>query len=278
MSIHPAASAASAASAENVAIAIRGASLTIEDKIILDDVTFDVQRGELLVLVGPNGAGKSTLLAVMAGDKKLDSGSVSLAGIDPAVTRPRVAARKRAVLLQEQRVSFPFAVRDVVRMGRMPWRGTPAEAHDDEVVAAAMAQADIAGLAPRTFGTLSGGEKARTGYARTLAHGTGIQLLDEPTAALDIHHQEELLGQARAATRHGMTVVVVLHDLALAAAYADRIAVMCAGQLRALGHPRAVLTSSLLTDVYRHPVAVVDHPATGELLIAPVRATMGATP
>ncbi|GAA2525348.1 heme ABC transporter ATP-binding protein [Rarobacter incanus] len=253
------------------AIHAAGVTVKIGDRTILDDVSLDIAAGEMVALVGPNGAGKSTLLAVLAGDRTPTSGSVVLGGIDPHRASPKTTARRRAVLLQDQQVAFPFRAREVVRMGRSPWRGTRAERDDERVVDAAMRVADLESLAEQPFGTMSGGERARTGFARTLAHGTGIQFLDEPTAALDIHHQERVLHQARRGVRRGMTSVVVLHDLALAAAYADRIAVMAAGRLRAFGRPREVLTPQLLSEIYQHPVDVIEHPTTGAILIAPLR-------
>jgi len=238
---------------------------------ILDGVDVDFGAGELVALVGPNGAGKSTLLSVLAGDTVPDEGVVELDRVDVRALRLDELARRRAVLLQENRLSFPFAVADVVRMGRAPWRGTPREDADDSVVAAALETADVTHLASRRFPTLSGGEKARTSFARTLAQEPGVLLLDEPTAALDIRHQEALLAEARRWAVDGATVVVVLHDLTLAAAYADRVVVLDGGRVRGDGPPADVLTSDLLTEVYRHPVDVIRRPGGGELIVLPVR-------
>jgi iron complex transport system ATP-binding protein len=185
--------------------------------------------------------------------------------------RLQALARERAVLTQEQRISFPFPVRDVVEMGRAPWRGRPEEDLDDLEVAAAMRTSEVDHLATRSFGSLSGGEKGRASFARVLAQQTGILMLDEPTAALDIGHQETLLTTARERARAGAAVLVVLHDLTLAGAHADRIVLLEDGRVAASGAPRDVLDADLLTRVYRHPIEVVPHPRTGDPLVLAAR-------
>jgi iron complex transport system ATP-binding protein len=238
---------------------------------ILDDVTLQVRHGEVLALVGPNGAGKSTLLGVLAGDLAVSAGEVHLDGQPLRSLPARQAARQRAVLLQDVTMSFPFTVHEIVTMGRAPWRGTPAEDADTAAVTEAMRQTDVTHLARRTFNTLSGGERGRVALARVLAQRAGVLLLDEPTAALDIHHQELVLEVARARARQGDAVVIVMHDLNLAAAHADRVAVMSFGQIAADGAPAEVLTSRLLSDVYSHPVEVVPHPSSDIPIILPAR-------
>ena len=252
---------------------VRGATVRVDGRAegatLLDGVDLDVHVGEVLVVVGPNGAGKSTLLSVLAGDTRPDEGSVTLDGAPVEAVRPAELARHRGVLLQENQVSFPFRVVDVVRMGRAPWRGTDAEDRDDDVVAGALDDADVTHLAARRYPTLSGGEKSRASYARVLAQEPRLLLLDEPTAALDVRHQERVLARAREVARAGGAVVVVLHDLALAAAWADRVLVLAGGRVAAHGTPADVLTTALLTDVYDHPVDVLPHPVTGALLVLP---------
>ncbi|MFE7504102.1 heme ABC transporter ATP-binding protein [Promicromonospora sp. NPDC057488] len=260
-------------------LTLTGVQVRAGDAVLLDDVDLDVRPGEVLVVVGPNGAGKSTLVSVLAGDRAPDAGQAAWTGTPLGAVRPAELARLRAVLLQENQVSFPFRVIDVVRMGRAPWQGsgkqgsgrqasgTPAD--DDAVVARALDAADVAGLAERRFPTLSGGEKARTSFARLLAQDTTLLLLDEPTAALDVRHTEHVLRQARRHAAGGGAVVVVLHDLALAAAWADRVLVLDGGRVAGLGAPAEVLTADLLSRVYEHPVDVLRHPLTGGLLVLP---------
>ncbi|WP_328395148.1 heme ABC transporter ATP-binding protein [Nocardia sp. NBC_00416] len=238
---------------------------------ILDDVDFEVAAGEVVALVGPNGAGKSTLLAVLAGELEPGQGSVELGGRPLDRWTPIDMARRRAVLPQSHTVGFPFTAAEVIAMGRAPWQRTARADSDDEIIAAAMDATDCTHLAGRAFPSLSGGEKARVALARVLAQDTTTLLLDEPTAALDLGHQEAVLTLAAARAAAGAAVVVVLHDLASAAAYADRVAVLDDGRIAAAGPPRAILTGELLTRVYRYPVEVLDHPGTGAQLVLPAR-------
>ena len=254
-----------------------GVSVAFDGTPIVTDVDFELHAGQVLALVGPNGAGKSTLLAVLAGDIEPDSGTVLLHGQDLHQLKLAELARRRAVLLQEQRLAFPFTVREVVAMGRAPWRGRPEEDTDDAVVAQSLEVGDVTHLAGRMFPTLSGGEKGRASFARVIAQQTRVIMLDEPTAALDIRHQEAVLAQARAQAAAGDAVVVVLHDLSLAAAYADEVAVLDGGRVRGHGAPRDIFTSTLLSEVYRHPIEVFDHPVSGDLIILPVRSTAATT-
>ncbi|WP_280334264.1 ABC transporter ATP-binding protein, partial [Nocardia wallacei] len=157
-----------------------------------------------------------------------------------------------------------------------PWAGPPGapttrQDDDETAIAAALAATDTEHLAARPFPALSGGERARVALARVLAQDTPTLLLDEPTAALDLGHQEQVLRLARARAGHGAAVVVVLHDLGIAAAYADRVAVLESGHLAACGPPRDILTTTLLSRVYQHPVEVFDHPRTGAQLVLPAR-------
>lgn len=250
-------------------------------RAILDGVDLEVRAGEIIALVGPNGAGKSTLLAVLSGDRSPDRGSALGPDGPVASHRPKELARSRAVMLQEHHLSFPFEVEDVVRMGRAPWRGRPEEADDDRAVAHGIELAQVGHLTTRRYPTLSGGEKARATFARVMAQSTQMLLLDEPTAALDIRHQERVLAAARDHTRSGGAAVVVLHDLALASAYADRLVLLCDGAVAAMGSADEVLTSERVSAVYDHPVQVIPNPAGPGVLVLPVRdpaTTAPATP
>jgi iron complex transport system ATP-binding protein len=235
---------------------------------LLDGVDLAVSPGEVLALVGPNGAGKTTLLAVLSGDERPSAGTVAIHGRAMNEWTPKELALRRAVLPQHSTLSFPFCVRDVVQMGRAPWFGGD---DDDQIVFEAMQSVGVTDLAGRPFTSLSGGEQARVALARVLAQRVPVLLLDEPTASLDLHHQELVLTIARNQADRGDAVVVVLHDLGLAAAYADRVAVLAHGRLVAEGPPTTVLTESLLSEVYRHPVEVLAHPHTGATLILPRR-------
>ncbi|MEU2821182.1 heme ABC transporter ATP-binding protein [Streptomyces bacillaris] len=248
-----------------------GLSVRLGGRQVLDAVDLTAHTGEVVALVGPNGAGKSTLLAVLAADLAPGDGHVVIGG-RPATewTAPELALR-RSVLPQSAALSFPFPVEDVVRMGRAPWAGTELEDEDDTAVAAAMAATEVTRFAGRPFSALSGGEKARVALARVLAQRAPLILLDEPTAALDLRHQELVLRICRERAAAGDAVVVVLHDLGLAAAYADRVAVLHQGRIAEVGPPGEIFSDELLGEVYRQPVEVFPHPRTGAPLVVPVR-------
>lgn len=236
---------------------------------ILRDVDITIEPGRLHVIVGPNGAGKSTLLAVLAGDLAAETGTVRVAGIPLAELAGKELARRRAVMLQEHRIAFPFRAIEVVAMGRAPWVGTDSERSDELVVAEAMTVTDTTAYAQRQLPTLSGGEKARVAFARTLAQETPILLLDEPTAALDVRHQDDLLSFARTAARAGCAVAIVMHDLTLTGAYADDVTLLHDGRVSAQGSPTQVLRSDTLSRVYDHPITVLDLGEPHGLVVLP---------
>ncbi|WP_084106699.1 heme ABC transporter ATP-binding protein [Demequina sp. NBRC 110056] len=253
------------------AFSARGVTVRIGSATLVADASLDIGHGELVALVGPNGAGKSTLLSVLAGDRAPSAGEVTIDGRAPGDWGPRDLARRRAVLTQDNQVAFPFRVREVVAMGRSPWQGSADDADDDAAIAEALAECDVTHLTERTFTSLSGGERARVSLARVLAQRTPAVLLDEPTAALDLRHQEDVLGVARRLAASGTAVGVVLHDLSLAAAYADRIAVMERGAIAALGTPAEVLEPALLERVYGIGVRLVADPEGGAPIVVPAR-------
>lgn len=246
----------------------QGAGFRVQSSWLVRDVTFTAGPGELIALVGPNGAGKSTLLSLVAGDRRPDEGEVRVGGRPPQSWQAKQLGRYRAVMLQQQAMTFGFSVAETVAMGRLPHPADPRR--DEAVVAEAVRAADLATLLERDVTTLSGGEGARAGFARVLAQTTPLVLLDEPTAALDLHHQEALLGSARALRDHGCCVIVVLHDLNLAARYADRVLVFAEGRLTADGTPTEVFTTELIRDVYHQTVEILGQPGSGLPLIVPV--------
>ncbi|MCT2543826.1 heme ABC transporter ATP-binding protein [Streptomyces atratus] len=249
----------------------RGLRVRLGQRPVLDSIDLTARAGEVLALVGPNGAGKSTLLAALAADLPAEHGEVRIDGRPVTGWSAAELALRRAVLPQSAALSFPFPVADVVRMGRAPWAGTERADEDDPAVASAMAATEVTEFAERPFSALSGGERARVALARVLAQRAGLLLLDEPTAALDLRHQELVLRICRERAAAGDAVVVVLHDLGLAAAYADRAAVLHDGRIAVAGPPAGVFTDELLGAVYRQPVEVFPHPRTGAPLVVPTR-------
>lgn len=252
-------------------VTARGVTATLGNKQILNGVDIDVRAGEIVALAGPNGAGKSTLFGVLSGDIPATAGTIMIDGAPLNSWSLVELAQRRAVLPQQLVMSFPFLVHDVVAMGRSPWRGSPLEDDDDLAISEALAAADVAQFHDRRFTSLSGGERSQVAFARVLAQRTQWLLLDEPTAALDIHHQEVLLEAVRDRVSAGAGALVVMHDLPLAAAYADRIALMQNGRIVADGPPAQVLAPDLLSRVYEHDIEVITHPRTGEILVLPRR-------
>jgi iron complex transport system ATP-binding protein len=229
--------------ARAVTVRVRGRAAPV-----LDAVDLTAPAGAVTGLVGPNGSGKSTLLRVLAGTDPPDAGDVRLSGAAPVATR-RDRARAVAVMEQDGASDTDLTVADVVALGRLPHRGrlSPASPEDAAVCARALATVGLTGTEHRRWRTLSGGERQRVHVARVLAQQAGVLLLDEPTNHLDVQHQHELLTLL---ARTGTTVVVVLHDLALAARYCDRLLVLHEGRAVAAGTPQAVLTARTLREVF----------------------------
>ncbi|HYE57341.1 MAG TPA: heme ABC transporter ATP-binding protein, partial [Rhodothermales bacterium] len=247
-------------------------SVRIGSAALLTDVTLEVTPGTLTALVGPNGAGKSTLLRVASGERVPEAGTVTLDGAPIQTIPPDVLARRRAVLPQESLLSFPFTAFEVALLGRTPYHvGREADAR---AAVSALERAGVLDLSERRYPTLSGGEKQRVHLARVLAQLDGPEaamlLLDEPTNNLDLTHQHRVLDVARGLARAGLGVVAVLHDLNLAAQYADRVALLVKGRLVAEGTPTDVLRPELVQRAFDVPVMVVPHPCLDCPLVLPV--------
>lgn len=230
----------------------------INGRQILHGVSVDLRPGEVTVVIGPNGAGKSTLFSVLSGDIQPSRGAVSLDGTPVARWKPQDSAQRRAVMVQDSGVSFPFTVREVVEMGRNAWRRTERADQDQDVVDGAIAAVGIEHLQGRTITVVSGGERQRTALARVLAQEGRTVLLDEPVSAMDIAHQERTLMLCRELAAHGAAVAVVLHDLDSAAVYGDRIVVLDQGRVVADGPAAEVCTAELLSEVYGTPIHVFE--------------------
>ncbi|MFJ3231198.1 ABC transporter ATP-binding protein [Streptomyces sp. NPDC086787] len=245
---------------ENVHIAYAGRTVVAGAQLI-------AAEGEITGLVGPNGSGKSTLLRTVYRHLKPAAGRVLLAGTDLRELTPAQSARHVAALPQERGSDFELTVREVVAMGRTPYKRAFAgeDAIDRGIVAKALTEVGMEAAAGRRFTDLSGGERQRVLLARAFAQNPDVLVLDEPTNHLDIRHQVELLALLRAQRR---TSLVSLHDLNAAASVCDRVHVLHEGSVVASGPPRAVLTPSLMAEVFGVRAAVIDHPLTGDPLIA----------
>lgn len=256
----------------SASLSAESVSVQMGDVMILDHVSMDVFPGEVVGLIGPNGAGKSTLLSVISGDVTPTAGDVSIMGVSPNKASAKELARLRSVMLQDVSTAFSFLVRDVVEMGRRPWTGSGAD--DALLIDTALAATGVSHLTGRDITTLSGGERARVALSRVLVQQTPVVLLDEPTAAMDIRHQEQSLGLARRLAEAGKAVVVVLHDLNAAASYCDRIVCLSDGRVAAAGTVREVMVEEVLSEVYDWPIRVTLGPA-GVPQVVPARGAGG---
>ncbi|WP_151775352.1 ABC transporter ATP-binding protein [Streptomyces abyssomicinicus] len=243
-------------------LVLDGLTVVSDGRGLVHDLSLEVPSGQVVGLVGPNGSGKSTALRCVYRALRPTRGTVRLGEDDLARLTPRRGAQLVAAMTQDGSVGLDFTVEEVVALGRAPHlRGGQALGHRDrELCHEVMERLGIRHLARRGVLTLSGGERQRVLLARTLAQEPRILVLDEPTNHLDVRHQIELLSLLR---RSGPTVLIVLHDLNLAAAACDRIGVLSRGRLVAAGTPGDVLTAELVAKVFGVTAGVVPHPLTG---------------
>ncbi|MFC3032719.1 heme ABC transporter ATP-binding protein [Pseudoalteromonas fenneropenaei] len=234
-------------------------------RAILADINFELAAGQFIAILGENGAGKSTLLQALTQDIDYQ-GTVSFAGQDLAACNPAQLATRRAVMLQHSRPNFAFSAKALIAMGRYPI--TESEREREANVNEVIALLDLTALAERDITALSGGELQRVQFARCFAQLNGqrrdssgkLMLLDEPTAALDLHHQHKVLGLAKQFARQGNVVVAVLHDLNLASLYADQVLLLADGRLQQHGAPSDVLCQQVLKPIYHTEMHINPHP------------------
>jgi ABC-type cobalamin/Fe3+-siderophores transport system ATPase subunit len=251
---------------------IESLSVDYGSRSVLHDVSLSVQSGEILALIGPNGAGKSTLIRAVSGVIPARGGQICTNGDTFSALTPIQRARYLAVVPQAISLPPAFTVWETVLMGRTPHLGFLGQTSraDEALARRALERVHADELSERRVGELSGGERQRILLARALCQSTPILLLDEPTAHLDLQYQVSLLDLVRKLVREdNLAVLIALHDLNLAARYADRIALMVAGRITALGSPREVLTPDLISHAYCLPVQVVEHPFAGGPLVLP---------
>lgn len=247
-------------------IALENAYLKGRESYRINDVSLELYSGEVLALLGPNGAGKSSLLKLMSAEIACDKGRVLLDGVPMQCFDSKAIALRRAVLPQESALAFNFKVIDVVLMGRSPHKGCGKQV-DDDAVRWAMHTTGTTDFAHRDYTSLSGGERQRVHLARVLSQigqespDAKFLLLDEPTSALDLAHQHLVLSVAKDLARcYEIGVLAILHDINLAALYADRIAFLKNGSIQVVGLPEDVLKSSLIRKVFEIDVSVIDNP------------------
>lgn len=243
---------------------------------LLKDINLTLEPGTVLGLAGPNGAGKSSLLQLIAGDVPLSAGQLTFGDRSLPEWSSQQRARHLAFLPQMSLLNFPYTVEEVVMLGRTPH--SSGYQADRDVVEEALQLTDTVPLRHRLYTQLSGGEKQRTQLARIFAQICGeetltgrLLLLDEPTSALDLAHQQQVLLAIHQLARRGCTVVLVIHDLNLAASIADQILVLEEGRQAALGTPEQVFTTALFKRVFAVDVTISRHPQEGYPMVTPLR-------
>lgn len=260
-----------------VALAAKNLGVELSGRPVLAGVSLEISPGEVMAIVGPNGAGKSTLLRVLSGEMAASSGSAMLNGTDIKELSALELACQRSLMPQHASLTFPFKVRDVVAMGREPFRHEADFDADETAITWSMDATDVTSLASRSYTRLSGGEQQRVQLARVLAQSwrqvgnvtPRYLLLDEPTASLDLAHQHATLHLSKEFAQQGAGVVAVVHDLNLAALYADRVAVLSQGRLAALGTPEDVLMPEMIREVFGLQVRRIFDDGSNRHLVLP---------
>jgi iron complex transport system ATP-binding protein len=251
-------------------LSIEDVTIQYEARTVLRHISLDVCAGEVLALIGPNGVGKSTLIRACSGSLKPIGGRIAIDRQDTYRLRVEDRAKLIAVVPQAVRLPDTFTVFETVLMGRTPYLGwlSRESEKDRSAVQAALDRTSTLDLADRPIGELSGGEQQRVMIARALTQSARILLLDEPTAHLDLKHQASILSLV-CDLAHGenYAVLIALHDLNLAAQYADRVALLSNGSVAAIGTPGEVLTEENLSPAYGLRIAVYEHPAHGAPLV-----------
>ena len=232
-------------------IRIDSVSKSYSGTTVVDSVSTVIPAGGVTSIIGPNGAGKSTLLSLISRLLPMDTGSVSIAGLDVTKTASKDLAKSMAILRQDNHITMRLRVRDLVGFGRFPHSGGHPTSVDQKHIEAAMTQLDLTDLADRFLDELSGGQRQRAYIAMVLAQDTEYLLLDEPLNNLDMKHSVEMMRMIRRlADELGKTVVIVIHDINFASCYSDTILAMRRGVLVHQGAPAEIMTQEVLRDVY----------------------------
>ncbi len=242
----------------------------IRQRPIVDEVSLELNPGEILAILGPNGAGKSTFFKILSGEVRCKHGAIGYNGHDIHRLKSRELAEVRAVMPQHTQVNFPFTVQEVVELGLISTRAKDPAKLIHEVLEAT----NTLHLSAQVFNTLSGGEKQRVQLARVLVQIWEAKpfprylLLDEPTSSLDIAQQHAVLKILKTLKSRNIGILVILHELNLAAQYADKIALLKNGMVAKAGTVEEVLEEEILAEVFDHPIQLISNPATGGVFIS----------
>ncbi|AKN26820.1 MAG: ATP-binding cassette domain-containing protein [Pseudomonas stutzeri] len=244
-----------------------------QDKVVLDDVSFSLPRGKLVGIVGPNGSGKSTLLKLLARQLPLQRGTVEIHGKPLTHYSLKALARELAFLPQRPVLAEGIRVEQLVQYGRHPHQGWLNQWSEEDAhqVARARKAMQLDAIWQRSATSLSGGQAQRAWLGMILAQNTDLILLDEPTSALDIGHQAEVMEAVYRIAAAGRTVLIVIHDLGIAARYCDELIALADGRVQAIGPPRQVMTKALVDRLYDTDVDILHAPGDGAPVIVPRR-------
>lgn len=240
---------------------------------IVNNISLSVNEGEMLALIGTNGSGKTTLIRGLTGLLPLRGGDIFFNNQSLNNLSARERARLISVVPQAANIPPGYTVYETVAHGRTPylnWYGKLGT-RDKAVIDRAVSLTGLTDIADKDVGSLSGGQQQRVIFARAAAQDSPVMVMDEPTAFLDLRYQVEMLNLARAFCREGTCAIVILHDLNLAARFADRIAILSKGRIRDCGTPREVLTAPALSEVYETPIRVLNDPAGGIIILPATR-------
>ncbi|HAQ27125.1 MAG TPA: iron-siderophore ABC transporter ATP-binding protein [Pseudomonas sp.] len=260
------------------ALHARNLNFAYQDKIILQDISFSLPKGRLIGIVGPNGSGKSTLLKLLARQLPLQGGQVEIHGQLLSSYSMKSLARQLAFLPQRPVMVEGIRVEQLVQYGRHPHQGWFNQWSDEDArqVARAQEAMQLDAIWHRQASSLSGGQAQRAWLGMILAQNTDLILLDEPTSALDIGHQAEVMEAVHRITQEGRTVLIVIHDLGIAARYCDELIALADGQIQAIGPARQVMTKQLVDRLYDTDVDILPAPGDGAPVIVPRRRSLAA--
>ena len=247
-----------------MSLSLKSVSLKLDNRQILKDVSLEINEGEIVSVIGPNGAGKSTLLNVLSGDISPDSGNTTYDNKQLNKISIQERAFTRSVMSQMQTLVFNFNVKDVIEMGWLQRGNSDFSSNFSMAFEAVTTECNVNNLVHRKFNSLSGGEQRRVHFARTLlqlwrpsqSNDPRYLLLDEPTANLDLSSEMLLMNILKARASSNVGILVILHDLNLASHFADKIAIMKDGEIKAFGKPEEVMTDDFLTSIYEVPIKV----------------------
>lgn len=251
---------------------LEGVTFSVPGRVLLEPLTLSLPTRQVIGLIGHNGSGKSTLLKLLARQQAPSGGTIRFEGKALDAWNGRAFARKVAYLPQQTPPSSGLLVKELVALGRYPWHGALGRfgAKDREKVTEAMALTDVEPFADRLVDTLSGGERQRVWLAMLVAQDAECLLLDEPTSALDIAHQIEVLSLVhRLSADKGLGVIVVLHDVNMAARFCDEIIALHSGKMIVRGTPEEVMTAQQLGRIYGVDMSVIAHPQTQRPIALP---------